>query len=144
VCVAPFLVEVLLPVWTPPVLRFVCVTPPVLRLVVESPPFLVVLVVVGAAVTEAEFESPVAVAAGVLEDAVDGACQCRPWKTEVTASAWYSVHESSRTTSVSTSGSHLGHDKAVASGDRESAMVASRPTDGLIVGLGWMKRTLER
>jgi hypothetical protein len=121
VCVAPFLVEVLLPVWTPPVLRFVCVTPPVLRLVVESPPFLVVLVVVGAAVTEAEFESPVAVAAGVLED-----------------------DESSRTTSVSTSGSHLGHDKAVASGDRESAMVASRPTDGLIVGLGWMKRTLER
>lgn len=139
VCVEPFLVEVLLPLLTPPVLRFVCVTPPVLRFVVESPPFpfWVVVVPVGAAVMEAECASSVAVAAVAFEDAVDEACQYGLLRTFGNfADAWCNVQESSRTTNVSTSGSHLGHDKAVASGDRESAMVASWPTDrdGLIVG----------
>jgi hypothetical protein len=62
VWVAPFLVEVLLPLLMPPVLRFVDITLCVLPLpVVEE---------VGAGVMEAEFPVPVCVGAVSFEDAV--------------------------------------------------------------------------
>lgn len=48
------------------------------------------------------------------------------------------LDESSRTTNVSTAGRNLGHCKAEAKGDSESAMVARRPTDsdGFMVWFG--------